>query len=89
MALTLKPETIDRIEKTIPRYPNPRSALMMVLHYVQADPEWCGGISEVEFAPNGDFAVLRAGMGPPRTNDLWLLPLDSAGRAAPRIVIEA
>jgi len=41
------------------------------------------GVSEIELSPNGRFAVLRIGSGAPRTNDLWLLPLDSA-TGAPR-----
>lgn len=37
MTLDLKPETIDRIEKTIPRYPVKRSAVMPLLHFIQSD----------------------------------------------------
>jgi NADH-quinone oxidoreductase subunit E len=35
--MNLKPETLSTIEKIIPRYPQKRSALMMVLHEIQAD----------------------------------------------------
>ena len=35
--MNLKPETIERIEKTIPRYPQKRSAVMPVLHFIQSD----------------------------------------------------
>jgi NADH-quinone oxidoreductase subunit E len=37
MTLDLKPETIDRIEKTIPRYPVKRSAVMPLMHFIQSD----------------------------------------------------
>jgi NADH-quinone oxidoreductase subunit E len=37
MTLDLKPDTIDRIEKTIPRYPVKRSAVMPLLHFIQSD----------------------------------------------------
>jgi NADH-quinone oxidoreductase subunit E len=37
MAFTLKPETIERIDACIARYPQKRSALMMVLHEVQGE----------------------------------------------------
>ena len=35
--MNLKPETLSNIEQLIPRYPQKRSALMMVLHEIQAD----------------------------------------------------
>lgn len=35
--LSLKPETLARIDQCIPQYPQKRSALMTVLHHVQAD----------------------------------------------------
>ena len=37
MAFTLKPGTLERIDASIARYPQKRSALMMVLHEVQAE----------------------------------------------------
>ncbi len=37
MALSLTPEALGRIDETIARYPQKRSALMMVLHVVQAE----------------------------------------------------
>lgn len=37
MALSLKPETLERIDRTIPRYPQKRSAVMPVLHFIQSD----------------------------------------------------
>jgi len=37
MAFELKPETLDKIDRVIARYPEKRSALMMVLHEVQAE----------------------------------------------------
>jgi NADH-quinone oxidoreductase subunit E len=37
MTLDLKPDTLDRIEKTIPRYPVKRSAVMPLLHFIQSD----------------------------------------------------
>jgi NADH-quinone oxidoreductase subunit E len=37
MPFTLQPETLERIDAAIPRYPQKRSALMTVLHHVQAD----------------------------------------------------
>jgi NADH-quinone oxidoreductase subunit E len=37
MAFSLKPETLARIDATIPRYPQKRSALMMILHDIQAE----------------------------------------------------
>ncbi len=33
--MNLSAETIDRIESTIPKYPEKRSAVMMLLHYIQ------------------------------------------------------
>jgi NADH-quinone oxidoreductase subunit E len=49
--MNLKPETIAEIEKVIPQYPQTRSALLPVLHAVQADQgyvsdeamEWIAG----------------------------------------------
>lgn len=35
--MQLKPETLASIDRLIPRYPRKRSALMMVLHEIQAD----------------------------------------------------
>ena len=35
--MNLKPETLAEIEKTIPRYPHKRSALLPILHAVQAE----------------------------------------------------
>lgn len=35
--MKLKPETIETIEKVIPRYPQKRSAVMPLLHHIQAD----------------------------------------------------
>lgn len=35
--MNLKPETLAKIDAIIPRYPQKRSALMMVLHEVQSD----------------------------------------------------
>ncbi len=35
--LDLKPETLDRVEAVIPKYPVKRSAILPVLHYLQAD----------------------------------------------------
>ena len=51
MAFALKSETLARIDATIARYPQKRSALMMVLHEVQAEQkeisndaiEWVAG----------------------------------------------
>lgn len=51
MAFALKPETVARIDALIARYPQKRSALMMVLHEVQAEQrqisneaiEWVAG----------------------------------------------
>ena len=37
MAFSLKPETLARIDACIPRYPQNRSALMMILHDIQAE----------------------------------------------------
>jgi NADH-quinone oxidoreductase subunit E len=37
MTLELKPDTLERIEKTIPRYPVKRSAVMPLLHFIQSD----------------------------------------------------
>ena len=37
MAFSLTPETLARIDALIARYPQKRSALMMVLHEVQAE----------------------------------------------------
>jgi NADH-quinone oxidoreductase subunit E len=37
MAFTLKPETLARIDALIAPYPHKRSALMMVLHEIQAE----------------------------------------------------
>jgi NADH-quinone oxidoreductase subunit E len=37
MAFPLQPETLAKIEKCIARYPQKRSALMMVLHDIQAE----------------------------------------------------
>lgn len=37
MALSLKPETLQRIDRLIARYPQKRSALMMVLHEIQEE----------------------------------------------------
>ena len=33
--MNLSPETLARIEKTIPQYPEKRSAVMMLLHHIQ------------------------------------------------------
>lgn len=33
--MTLSPETLAKIEKTIPKYPEKRSAVMMLLHHIQ------------------------------------------------------
>ena len=35
--MNLKPETIETIEKLIPRYPQKRSAVMPLLHHIQSD----------------------------------------------------
>jgi NADH-quinone oxidoreductase subunit E len=35
--MKLKPETIETIEKVIPRYPQKRSAVMPLLHHIQSD----------------------------------------------------
>lgn len=35
--MNLKPETLEAIDKLIPRYPQKRSATMMVLHAIQED----------------------------------------------------
>jgi hypothetical protein len=37
-------------------------------------------IAEIDFSPTQRLAVLRTNVGPPRTNELWLLQLDSAWR---------
>ena len=37
MPFSPKPETLERIDASIPRYPQKRSALMTVLHHVQAE----------------------------------------------------
>jgi NADH-quinone oxidoreductase subunit E len=37
MAFSLKPETLAKIDAYIPRYPQKRSALMMILHDIQAE----------------------------------------------------
>ncbi len=38
--MNLKQETLAAIEAIIPRYPQKRSALMMVLHQIQAEQGW-------------------------------------------------
>jgi len=35
--MNLRPETLEKIDATIPKYPEKRSALMPVLHYIQAE----------------------------------------------------
>ena len=37
MAFELSPETLSYIEKVIPRYPQKRSAIMMILHAIQKE----------------------------------------------------
>ena len=37
MAFQLKPETVEKIDRMIARYPQKRSALMMVLHEIQEE----------------------------------------------------
>ena len=41
-------------------------------------PPGSAGTAEVDFSRVAPLAVLRAGVGPPRTNDLWLLARDRA-----------
>ncbi|MFW5883715.1 MAG: NAD(P)H-dependent oxidoreductase subunit E [Verrucomicrobiota bacterium] len=40
MALELKPETLEKIEALIPRYPQKRSAALPLCHLVQEDQGW-------------------------------------------------
>ncbi|MFI5355694.1 MAG: NADH-quinone oxidoreductase subunit NuoE [Opitutales bacterium] len=35
--MNLKPETLQRIDEVIPRYPEKRSAVMPILHFIQAE----------------------------------------------------
>ena len=54
--MDLKPETLERIETVIPKYPAKRSAVLPLLHYLQADQghisgeamEWIAGKLEIE-----------------------------------------
>ncbi len=54
--MNLKPETLERIEAVIPKYPVKRSAVLPLLHYMQADQgyisqeamEWIAGKLEIE-----------------------------------------
>jgi len=37
MAFELKPETVEKIDKLIPRYPHKRSAILMLMHAIQEE----------------------------------------------------
>ena len=43
--MELKPETLEQIEAVIPKYPVKRSAVLPLLHYVQADQGYISGES--------------------------------------------